>query len=117
MCGGFIGGWIANRFGRKGGLLINNVVGIVAALAMVFSKYITSYELLIIGRYLIGVNCGKILNLKKNKIQISNWLEPTEAFFLPKSVRSRRHLCLEGVGQLRIRLQLVSKYDSRYEFK
>ena len=86
MCGGFIGGWIANRFGRKGGLLINNVVGIVAALAMVFSKYITSYELLIIGRYLIGVNCGKILNLKKNKIQISNWLEPTEAFSQPKSV-------------------------------
>ena len=84
MCGGFIGGWIANRFGRKGGLLINNVVGIVAALAMVFSKYITSYELLIIGRYLIGVNCGKILNLKKNKIQISNWLEPTEAFFPTK---------------------------------
>ena len=60
MCGGFIGGWIANRFGRKGGLLINNIVGIIAATAMVFSKYVTSYELLIIGRYLIGVNCGEI---------------------------------------------------------
>ena len=59
MCGGFIGGWIANKFGRKGGLLINNIVGIVAAMAMVFSKYVTSYELLIVGRYLIGVNCGK----------------------------------------------------------
>ena len=59
MCGGFIGGWIANRFGRKGGLLINNFVGIIAATAMVFSKYVTSYELLIVGRYLIGVNCGK----------------------------------------------------------
>ena len=59
MCGGFIGGWIANKFGRKGGLLINNVVGIIAATAMVFSKYVTSYELLIVGRYLIGVNCGK----------------------------------------------------------
>ena len=60
MVGGFIGGWIANKFGRKGGLLINNLVGIAAALAMVFSKQITSYELLIIGRCLIGVNCGKL---------------------------------------------------------
>ena len=59
MCGGFCGGWIANRFGRKGGLLINNIVGIIAATAMVFSKYVTSYELLILGRFLIGVNCGK----------------------------------------------------------
>ena len=59
MAGGFIGGWIANKFGRKGGLLINNIVGIAAALAMVLSKHITSYELLIIGRCLIGVNCGK----------------------------------------------------------
>jgi len=58
MVGGFIGGWIANKFGRKGGLLINNIVGIAAALAMVLSKHITSYELLIVGRCLIGVNCG-----------------------------------------------------------
>ena len=54
----FTGGWIANKFGRKGGLLMNNLIGIVAAMAMVFSKHVTSYELLIIGRYLIGVNCG-----------------------------------------------------------
>ena len=37
---------------------MNNLIGIVAATAMVFSKHVTSYELLIIGRYLIGVNCG-----------------------------------------------------------
>jgi len=58
MVGGFIGGWIANKFGRKGGLLINNFVGIAAACAMFFSKNFTSYELLILGRCLIGVNCG-----------------------------------------------------------
>ena len=64
MVGGFIGGWIANKFGRKGGLLINNIVGIAAALAMVLSKHITSYELLIVGRCLIGVNCGKLIHIK-----------------------------------------------------
>ena len=60
MCGGFIGGWVANKFGRKGGLLVNNIVGIIAATAMAFSKYVTSYELLILGRFLIGVNCGEL---------------------------------------------------------
>ena len=59
MCGAFIGGWIATKFGRKGGMLINNTVGIVAALVMVFSKFFTYYELLLVERYLIGVNCGK----------------------------------------------------------
>ena len=60
MCGAFIGGWVASKFGRKGGMLINNTVGIVAAMVMVFSKFFTSYyELLIVERYLIGVNCGK----------------------------------------------------------
>ena len=44
---------------RKGGLLLNNVVGIIGATAMGCSKYLESYELLIMGRFLIGVNCGK----------------------------------------------------------
>ena len=65
MVGGFIGGWIANKFGRKGGLLINNFVGIAAACAMFFSKNFTSYELLILGRCLIGVNCGKFVLFNK----------------------------------------------------
>ena len=66
MCGGFIGGWIANKIGRKGGLLISNIVGITAAIVMVFSKDVKSYELLIVGRYLIGVNCGKSREQIKN---------------------------------------------------
>ena len=105
MCGGFVGGWVANKLGRyetiigpkkstllkhfyrtfpnhhlhiltisqstytcldtshllcrKGGLLLNNIVGILGATAMGFSQLAESYELLIMGRYLIGVNCGK----------------------------------------------------------
>ena len=47
------------HFYRKGGLLLNNVVGILGALAMGASKVSELYELLIMGRYLIGVNCGK----------------------------------------------------------
>ena len=51
---------------RKGGLLLNNVVGIFGALAMGASKVSELYELLIMGRYLIGVNCGTLINGRKN---------------------------------------------------
>ncbi|XP_025156668.1 glucose transporter type 1 isoform X9 [Harpegnathos saltator] len=58
MLGGFSGGIIANRFGRKGGLLLNNVLGIVGACLMGFTKLAESYEMLFFGRFIIGVNCG-----------------------------------------------------------
>ncbi|XP_055530071.1 glucose transporter type 1 isoform X5 [Wyeomyia smithii] len=58
MLGGFSGGWMANRFGRKGGLLLNNVLGISGACLMGFTKMSHSYEILFLGRFIIGVNCG-----------------------------------------------------------
>ncbi|CAH1736360.1 unnamed protein product [Aphis gossypii] len=58
MLGGFSGGIIANRFGRKGGLLLNSFVGIGGACLMGLTKYFNSYEVLFIGRFIIGVNCG-----------------------------------------------------------
>ncbi|CAO1339830.1 unnamed protein product [Diamesa serratosioi] len=58
MLGGFSGGWMANRFGRKGGLLLNNILGISGACLMGFTKFTHSYEMLFLGRFIIGVNCG-----------------------------------------------------------
>ncbi|KAI8126004.1 Glucose transporter type 1 [Lucilia cuprina] len=58
MLGGFSGGWMANRFGRKGGLLLNNVLGITGGCLMGFTKVSHSYEMLFLGRFIIGVNCG-----------------------------------------------------------
>ncbi|CRK92725.1 CLUMA_CG006284, isoform A [Clunio marinus] len=58
MLGGFSGGWMANRFGRKGSLLLNNFVGISGACLMGFTKFVNSYEMLFLGRFIIGVNCG-----------------------------------------------------------
>ncbi|CAB4055843.1 SLC2A1 [Lepeophtheirus salmonis] len=58
MCGGFMGGMIANKLGRKGGLLFNNFIGVFGACSMGSAKFAESYELLIVGRFLIGVNCG-----------------------------------------------------------
>ncbi|XP_059473521.1 glucose transporter type 1 isoform X2 [Neocloeon triangulifer] len=58
MVGGFSGGTIANRFGRKGGLLLNNFLGIGGACLMGVTKMAHSYEILFLGRFIIGVNCG-----------------------------------------------------------
>lgn len=43
---------------RKGGLLLNNVVGILGACLMGCTKIAHSYEMLFVGRFVIGVNCG-----------------------------------------------------------
>ncbi|XP_019870796.2 glucose transporter type 1 isoform X1 [Aethina tumida] len=58
MIGGFGGGIVANKFGRKGGLLLNNVLGISGGCLMWCTKIANSYEMLFFGRFIIGVNCG-----------------------------------------------------------
>ncbi|XP_052748182.1 solute carrier family 2, facilitated glucose transporter member 1-like [Galleria mellonella] len=58
MIGGVITGIIADRFGRKCGLLLNNVLVLVAAALEGFSKTASSAEMLILGRLLIGINSG-----------------------------------------------------------
>ncbi|XP_060520546.1 glucose transporter type 1 isoform X3 [Cylas formicarius] len=58
MVGGFSGGMVADKFGRKGGLLLNNVLGITGGSLMWCAKVANSYEMLFFGRFIIGVNCG-----------------------------------------------------------
>lgn len=76
MFGGVLCGFAADRFGRyeqkkqvifmlmawlcrKGAMLLNNVIAIVAAVLMGISKTTNVFPLLIVGRFLIGFNCGK----------------------------------------------------------
>ena len=78
--GAFAASQVSRRFGRRGGLLRANVLGIVAASLMgtcpfslslslgpltfvssiflAIAKYVYSPELLIIGRLIIGIECG-----------------------------------------------------------
>lgn len=46
-------------FCRKRGLLLNNLTGVLGAILMGSSKAAMSYEMIIIGRFFIGFNCGK----------------------------------------------------------
>ncbi|XP_064610529.1 solute carrier family 2, facilitated glucose transporter member 1-like [Liolophura sinensis] len=58
MIGGVSAGYFANRFGRKGSLLMNNGVVVVATGLMACSKLAKSYEMLIVGRFIIGLSAG-----------------------------------------------------------
>ncbi|KAK3577353.1 hypothetical protein CHS0354_008451 [Potamilus streckersoni] len=58
MIGGLLAGWWADFFGRKFGLIINNLIGIAAAVMMYISRTAGAYEVIIAGRFLVGINCG-----------------------------------------------------------
>ena len=46
-------------FNRKGTLLRNNIITILAVATEVTSYYVKSYEVLIVGRFIMGVSAGK----------------------------------------------------------
>ena len=60
MIGALMTAYVAEKFGRKGGLLWNNIFVFIAGFLMGFSKMCRSYEMLILGRFFIGVNSGQI---------------------------------------------------------
>ncbi|CAJ1055214.1 solute carrier family 2%2C facilitated glucose transporter member 1-like isoform X1 [Xyrichtys novacula] len=58
MLGSFSVGLFVNRFGRKNSMLMANVLAFIAAAFMGFSKLAGSFEMLIIGRFIIGLYSG-----------------------------------------------------------
>lgn len=60
--GGMIGcplaSWMMEKYGRKKSLLLNAAFGVLGAALMGFSEVAGSVEMIIIGRFLIGINCG-----------------------------------------------------------
>jgi len=47
--GGLMSGWMADKMGRKGALLFNNLVAFIAAALMALAKFVDVY-------YLVGVS-------------------------------------------------------------
>ncbi|GCC18804.1 hypothetical protein chiPu_0020896 [Chiloscyllium punctatum] len=58
MCGSFSVGLFVNRFGRRNSMLMINVLAFIGAALMGFSKLASSFEMLILGRFIIGIYCG-----------------------------------------------------------
>lgn len=64
MVGALSTATIAQKFGRKGGLLLNNAFIFIGVFIMSFAKPLSSYGLLIVGRFFIGINSGMLANIK-----------------------------------------------------
>jgi len=58
MIGGLTGGLLATTFGPKKSLLYVQSLSIIGAISMGICKESSSYELLLIGRFLSGLSCG-----------------------------------------------------------
>ncbi|XP_049956586.1 solute carrier family 2, facilitated glucose transporter member 1-like isoform X2 [Schistocerca serialis cubense] len=58
MTGSLTGGWVADRWGRKAAVVINNGQGLVAAVLFVCSRYAKSVEMLIAARLIVGLSSG-----------------------------------------------------------
>jgi len=58
MMGGSVVGAVASRLGRKGGLMLNNILVIIGAVLMGCAQAAGSYHILILGRLVIGINAG-----------------------------------------------------------
>ncbi|XP_008411226.1 solute carrier family 2, facilitated glucose transporter member 1-like [Poecilia reticulata] len=58
MFGSFSVGLFVNRFGRRNSMLMANVLVFLAAVFMGFSKLAASFEMLIIGRFIVGMYSG-----------------------------------------------------------
>ncbi|XP_077167224.1 solute carrier family 2, facilitated glucose transporter member 1 isoform X1 [Paroedura picta] len=58
MIGAFSVGLFVNRFGRRNSMLMSNSLAFLASALMGFSKMASSFEMLILGRFVIGVYSG-----------------------------------------------------------
>ena len=63
MIGGLTGGPLANKVGRKQGIFLTQFLSIIGAILSGISKPASTYEVLIIGRFLIGIACGLFTGL------------------------------------------------------
>ncbi|XP_038648418.1 solute carrier family 2, facilitated glucose transporter member 11-like [Scyliorhinus canicula] len=63
MFGALIGGHFSVKYGRRNCLIFNNILTIVAALLVGFSRMSRSFEMILAARFLYGVNSGNGMNV------------------------------------------------------
>ena len=63
LIGSLSGGYVADKFGRKQGILYTQAFSIAGAILMGCSKAAQSFEMLMIGRLFVGLSCGLFTGL------------------------------------------------------
>jgi len=58
MIGAISSGRLADALGRKNGLMISNILVLIVGVLNISAKFIKSYEVLIIGKFIAGLYCG-----------------------------------------------------------
>ena len=61
MVGIFSAGYFADKFGRRNGLQISHIVAVLAAVFFGAARPTRLFELIIVGRFIIGLSAGTIL--------------------------------------------------------
>ncbi|XP_044031127.1 solute carrier family 2 member 11, like [Siniperca chuatsi] len=62
LLGSLVAGPLISKFGRKQCLLLNNFVAIIGAVLMLLSQTAMSFEMIMVGRFLYGINSGVSLS-------------------------------------------------------
>ncbi|XP_013412015.1 solute carrier family 2, facilitated glucose transporter member 1 [Lingula anatina] len=63
MIGAFTTSFVADKFGRKGGLMFNHTFALIGTLLEGLCKVTAAPELLIVGRGFVGFNCGMTVGM------------------------------------------------------
>ncbi|RZC33698.1 Sugar tr and/or MFS 1 domain containing protein [Asbolus verrucosus] len=58
MLGGFLTSFFTNKCGCKGSLIWNNLIVVLGICILTVSQRVTSFELFMVGRFLVGINAG-----------------------------------------------------------
>nr|XP_003478003.1 solute carrier family 2, facilitated glucose transporter member 11 isoform X1 [Cavia porcellus]XP_023416570.1 solute carrier family 2, facilitated glucose transporter member 11 isoform X1 [Cavia porcellus] len=64
ICGALLAGPMAITLGRKKSLLVNNIFVVVAAIMFGFSRKAGSFEMILLGRLLVGISAGVSMNIQ-----------------------------------------------------
>ncbi|XP_057681295.1 solute carrier family 2, facilitated glucose transporter member 11-like [Corythoichthys intestinalis] len=64
LLGALLAGPMAVRFGRKNSLLVNNSFLFTAAILVLLCRTAASFEMIIIARFLVGINSGVSMNVQ-----------------------------------------------------
>lgn len=65
------GSWLADKVGRKGGLVASGLLAIAAALLFATCLAANSVEMLIAGRLLIGLSSGKLFYFSLSSLTLN----------------------------------------------
>jgi len=58
MAGAMGGGFVADKIGRKRGLIVSQITGLLGGVIMAISKPTSSWEVLLVGRLVVGLTAG-----------------------------------------------------------